>query len=223
MTEAVSSGRTERVRNLTGERFGRLTVVCRDGSIGTLAAWHVRCDCGVTKRLSGSDLRRGRSRSCGCLASDLSRERATHGHATGGRVTAEYQAWTSMHQRCSDPSDASWARYGGRGIAVCERWIDFASFLADVGKRPSPEHSIDRKNNDGDYEPENVQWATNEEQANNRRTNRLVTHDGVTMTMARWARRVGMRPGTLKHRLELGWAPARALTTPVGPARRGAS
>lgn len=119
-----------------------------------------------------------------------------------------------MRRRCADPSDPSYARYGGRGIRVCPAWdSSFEAFLADMGERPSRETSIDRKDVNGHYEPGNCRWATRSEQACNRRSNRILTYAGESMPLSEWAKRVGLRRNTLRYRLENGWTLHRALTT----------
>jgi hypothetical protein len=137
----------------------------------------------------------------------------THGK-TG---TSEYMSWRAMLSRCGNGHDPAFSRYGGRGIVVCERWRkDFATFLMDMGPRPSPRHSIDRIDNDGNYEPGNCRWVTAKEQNRNRRDNHLVTIRGKTQCVADWAIYAGIREDTLRVRLfRLGWEPERAITQPV--------
>ena len=128
-----------------------------------------RCDCGREAIVVFKNIKRGGSTGCKTCAA---RKNATkHGAARTGQNTAEYRAWCSMITRCTNPNRKKWPDYGGRGITVCERWRNsFENFLADMGPRPSPKHSVDRyPNNDGNYEPGNVRWATKAEQANNRR------------------------------------------------------
>lgn len=130
---------------------------------------------------------------------------------------AERVSWRQMRTRCNNPNDGGYRRYGGRGIRVCDRWASFQPFLEDMGARPSLQHSIDRIDNDGDYTPENCRWATQSEQQSNTSRNRMLTHNGVTLTMAEWARRLGMNIQTLHMRLTAqGWSTEKALSTPVG-------
>jgi len=136
----------------------------------------------------------------------------------GGRHTPEYAAWTRMKRRCYNPKQDHYDRYGGRGIAVCARWLNsFENFLADMGPRPSPKHSIERKDNDRDYEPANCVWATLTEQTRNRCTNKLLTYKGRTQCLAAWAEEIGIGRSTLDRRIRhYKWPIERALTTPVG-------
>lgn len=129
----------------------------------------------------------------------------------GLKDTPEYRAWSQAKGRCSNPKLRNFHIYGGRGIRVCERWNDFLVFLADMGPRPSDKHSLDRIDGNGDYCPENCRWATIEQQANNTSTNRFVTMNGETLTIAQWARRTGLQAGTIQFRLAHGWEPERAL------------
>ena len=138
-----------------------------------------------------------------------------HGHATDGAVSPEYQAWLNMRARCDGRSDSARRHYVARGITVCDRWAtSFEAFLADVGPRPSPEHSIDRIDNEGNYEPGNVRWATRTEQARNTRTTRIVEVNGVRASMAEWAERTGISLASIYDRISRGWSVERAVSTP---------
>ena len=137
----------------------------------------------------------------------------THGCSRRGKTTVEYRIWDGIKQRCYSPGNSNWHKYGAKGIVMCDRWRNsFAAFLDDMGPRPSEKHSIDRyPNQTGNYEPGNCRWATPQEQANNVRTNSLVTHAGRTQSVAMWATEVGIKANTLLYRLRRGMPPARAL------------
>ncbi len=158
-----------RVRDITQQTFGRLTAVRHVGFGGYRAAmWLCICTCGTELVVPGTQLRSGKTRSCGCLIGFLNTK---HGHATGknGR-TAEYVSWQGMKARCENRNHDSWKNYGGRGIKVCPEWRgSFEAFFRHMGAKPSPRYSIDRINNDGDYEPGNCRWATPLQQIHNRR------------------------------------------------------
>lgn len=131
-------------------------------------------------------------------------------------ITPEYRAWKQMLRRCHTSTSTSYAYYGGRGIRVCRRWRDsYETFLADVGRRPSSEHSLDRRDNNGHYEPRNVRWATRSEQAQNKRTAHVIIWQGKSACLAEWSRRTGIPRGTLLLRLRHGWTVGRAFSTPV--------
>lgn len=193
--------------DLKGKRFGKLVGVERAAnSKNGSARWVFRCDCGNEKVISASIVKNGITCSCGCLKlkrGGLSRSR-------------EYQAWNNMIRRCHDPKNSKYLYYGGSGISVCERWrSSFQDFLADMGNRPSPAHSIDRIDRTGNYEPGNCRWTTIHIQMRNRRNNIYATIDGVTMTLAEWGRRYGKTKSMIWHRInKMGMTPEQAITSP---------
>ena len=134
----------------------------------------------------------------------------------GKKRPPEYNSWGSMKRRCLNQNSEVYARYGGRGISVCPRWDDYGNFVEDMGRRPGPGYSIDRIDNDGDYEPSNCRWATRQEQARNNSQNRLLTYDGRTMSASTWAEALGINPGTLRRRVQRGWTDEQALTVKKG-------
>jgi hypothetical protein len=137
---------------------------------------------------------------------------ATHGQARQGRITSEWRAWMSMQTRCFDSNCKNYPNYGGRGITVCEPWRRFEVFFTDMGPKPTPEHSIDRKDNNGNYEPGNCQWAIKIQQARNRRTSKIITMNGRSQSVAAWAEEYGVKADTVRHRLARGITIEQALT-----------
>ena len=144
------------------------------------------------------------------------------GHATHGMsYTPEWHSWMAMRQRCHYPSSINYPNYGGRGIKVCDRWMNsFEAFYKDMGPRPEG-MSLERVDNDKDYSPDNCTWATTPEQGTNQRTNRLITHDGETLTMMQWSRRTGLSKHVIYRRLKKGWSIEKTLTTPLHATRIG--
>jgi hypothetical protein len=205
--------------DLTGQRFGRLLAL-RPSHTDKRGKWHwlCRCDCGASHTVSMGCLRQGDSRSCGCLQRELSAKRlTTHGMSN----SQEYKAWDMMRRRCSDRTNKSYRHYGGRGISVCSEWSDsFEAFYRDMGPRPSSHLTLDRIDNNGNYEPGNCRWATYIQQARNGRHNRLLTFNGQTLCMAAWAEQIGLKLSVLKSRLHRGWTTDRALTEPLKTAAR---
>lgn len=133
----------------------------------------------------------------------------------GKKPAPEYYVWENMMRRCTSPTCPSYHRYGARGIRVCRRWQQYTNFLADMGRRPSKEFSIERINNDGHYSPTNCRWATVREQASNTRRNRFITAKGETLTHSEWARRLGAEVSTVRSRIRLGWSEFDAVTKPI--------
>lgn len=202
-----------------GKKFGRWTVLSQ-GSAPLL--WLCRCDCpaATEKQVNKKNLKAGKSTSCGCLQKELvatlatRRKPAARNH--GKTKTPEYAVWAAMKHRCMNENYFCYDDYGGRGIKVCDRWMDsFLAFLEDMGRRPSPDHSIDRIDNDGDYTPENCRWATDTEQNRNSRRTRDVTWNGKTQCLAAWAEETGIPYNVIGCRLDMGWDIERALTEPV--------
>lgn len=194
--------------DLSGRRFGRLTVIrkAERHAEGTWK-WECACDCGGSKVCRGYSLVRGDTRSCGCLQREHSRPTARR-HGMSG--TKMYGVWKSMLQRVRNGNDASYGNYGGRGIRVCDRWLVFENFYADMGE-PPPETSIDRIDVNGDYEPGNCRWVDKKTQCRNRRNNKKVTVKGVTRTLSEWVEITGIHKSTLLNRISKNWQQDRIL------------
>lgn len=163
--------------NLLGQTFSRLRVVERAPKRGNRIRWRCACECGGETITTTCALRSGKTKSCGCLvgekAAARNRASARHGESVKSAPSPEYYSWTAMKSRCLNPNAAKFDIYGGRGISVCDRWANsFEAFLADMGRRPSPKHTLDRIDGDGNYEPGNCRWATPSEQNKNRNMSR---------------------------------------------------
>jgi hypothetical protein len=207
------------------ETFGRLTTIGPKFLVGkNRTAYQVcECSCGAIVTTGVSSLKRGRSKSCGCLQKEIAKKQAIElGKASVKHNlsrSSEYVVYYDILKRCQNPACKNYRDYGGRGIKVCDRWLGasgFVNFFKDMEPRPSPKHSLDRIDNDGDYCPENCRWATNTQQSNNRRSNTLLVAFGETGTISQFARKYGIRPDTLRRRLfALKWPIEKALTTPT--------
>lgn len=209
------------ISHLIGARFGHLVII-EDYPTPAQSERRVwcRCDCGSRKTFNLSNVRRGLSRSCGCIF----RTQALEAHYANLTLDnrSEYLAWGSMHTRCRNPKCAMYPNYGGRGIRVCERWRHFKYFLEDMGVKPTLKHSLDRIDVNGNYEPENCRWATSKEQALNRTTSHIIEINGIRKTLTEWCHDYGVGYTTVLHRIKCGWDEERAVASPVAtPCRMG--
>lgn len=179
---------------------GRKSVLCR-------------CKCGTEKHVRISKLLEGASKSCGCWRNEML---TTHGQTKNSirQQSHEYWIWNSMIQRTTNPKNAGYRNYGGRGIGVSNPWLKFDSFFLDMGMRPSSKHSLERKDNNKGYSKENCKWATRIEQNSNKRNTRLFSVNGVTKHLAEWARDIGANHVTILDRIKAGWSVEMAVTTP---------
>lgn len=206
-------GRKPRI-DLNGRTFGRLRVIRFAGidSRSRLAAWVCICECGIEGVFVGASLTKGKTSSCGCLQREnTSARRRTHGMSK----SAIYNVWHGMISRCSNPSDTNYDKYGARGIRVCDRWLKFENFIADMGMRPTDDHSIERIENNKGYEPDNCVWALPKQQGRNTRANRILSINGKSATMVEWSEMSGIPYHTLKARLRSGWTGADAVSRPL--------
>lgn len=200
-------------RDWTGIKVGNLTPISISGIDRGLNVWKCKCQCGGVTFIHSIFLENGTATSCGCIKGP----RIVSSQRTHNRTwTKEYRIWCGIKKRCHLKSDPAYARYGGRGIAVCQRWRDsFKNFFSDMGECPqSPKHCLERKNNDLGYCPENCIWATYSAQMRNRRSNHVWEFNGERHCITEWAEKIGVRKDTLRRRVVIhGWSIERALTT----------
>jgi hypothetical protein len=203
---------------MTGKRYGRLVVLGEHGKVhGSIITWACLCDCGNSKVIRGDKLRNGETRSCGCFARESASERFTK---HGGRKTKLYGIWSGMVNRVTNPNNDRYDSYGGRGIKVCDRWMDFGNFRNDMGDTYRPGLTIERIDNDGNYEPGNCRWATWQEQARNKRTSHIIAREGEGIALAEAVEGTGIKYSTVEARINAyGWSTERALTEEVRKAR----
>jgi len=192
--------------NLSGQTIGRLIVIEKvRGPNLRKTYWRCRCACGTEKVVNAQKLRLRTTLSCGCFQRDRVAETfTTHGHTRKRTISREYAVWINMYQRCTNPKHPSFADYGARGINVCESWRKFENFLSDMGERP-PDTTLDRIDNDGNYEPTNCRWANVNTQARNRRTSRFIRCNGNLITIAEAAEQTGLSKDTIYMRIHRGW------------------
>jgi len=193
------------MKNLTGRRFGKLTALrpTTDRSSGCVV-WKCLCDCGNYHKVASGHLRDvGGVRSCGCLRAETAkRSPITHGHTCGRVFSPTYRTWRAMLNRCFLVGQSRFRDYGGRGITVCTRWEkSFETFLQDMGQKPKG-LTLERIDNNGDYEPGNCRWAKPHEQARNRRSNRVLGYLGKEMCQTDWAEFMNVNPATLADYLK---------------------
>lgn len=187
---------------LTGLRFGRLLVTKQAGTKKNRPLWECLCDCGKVVFHAAGELRNGHSASCGCLSAELTKTRGIkHGNAARSGCTPEYDAWMNMKARCYDIDGKQYQNYGGRGIIVCDRWLEsFANFLEDMGQRPSNKHSLDRfPDINGSYFKENCRWATREEQDLGKTSNKWLEYNGEKLLISHWAKRLKCSPVSILY------------------------
>lgn len=209
---SISKTRKNRTEDLTGMRFGRLTVVSRAENIGNASSWNCICDCKRTKVVRGYSIKNGDTKSCGCLHKEIVSETSKiHGNC---RL---YRIWLGIKRRCEYSKDVGYNLYGGRGISVCKEWrdsyISFMDWALENGYKDNL--TIDRIDVNGNYEPSNCRWATVAEQQNNRRDNVLITYNGETLTASEWSRKTGIKIETLTWRKRKGWSDKDCIETPV--------
>ena len=205
-------------KNLTGERFDRLTVIKYAGQLDNNCKegfWWCECSCEnrtlIAVRVGA--LKIGNTKSCGCLSSEITRNRNTK---HGMKFTSEHTVWMNIKSRCYNTNNKAYKNYGGRGITMCERWLEsFENFYEDMGDRPSPKHSIDRIDNDGDYCPENCKWSTKQEQNRNKRNNLYLEYNKERLIAKDWCEKIDIDYDTLRARIRSGLSDEQCLTNPV--------
>lgn len=203
-----------------GKKYNRWTIKSYKGynKLGK-HTYLCQCECGNKKVVVLGNLKSGQSKSCGCW-NEESKKGNTRSKKHGMSFSREYRTWESMLARCECITNREYPDWGGRGIKVCERWHDFNNFYADMGKRPL-NTTLDRIDNNGNYEPSNCRWASAKVQANNKRSNTLITYKGKTQTLQQWADETGIYSGTISMRINhYGWSVEKALTTPSKIPRR---
>jgi hypothetical protein len=208
--------------DIAGQRFGRLVAVRRESIVsGKASKWIFRCDCGNQKAIVMTYVRRGESQSCGCIRrEDISRRAKTMNRKHGMSRSTTWGSWTAMKGRCLRKKHHAYARYGGRGIKICERWNNFENFLADMGERPLGT-TLDRINADGNYEPKNCRWADWKTQGSSRRNVRFLTYKGKTKHILDWSMELGVSHALITGRLKRGLTVEQAFELPKNEFRYG--
>lgn len=216
------------IEDFIGKKYNRLTVLSEAPftfSANGRKKYRLlcRCDCGTEKPVALHQVIHGQTKSCGCLINERIREaNSIHGDTRDYKLSPEYRSWIAMKARCLYPKSVKYSRYGARGITVCPEWIEsYAAFLADMGRKPTPEHTLDRIENNGNYERGNCRWATPAQQRANQNPRQskgaTVEFRGETKTILEWARQFSVPSTTIYHRINKGWPTEKALTSPVKP------
>jgi hypothetical protein len=190
-----------------GDRYARLVALRLVEKRGRNSYWEFQCDCGSLRRMKVGHVTSGHTKSCGCLSREVTSDRSRRHGKTG---TQEYFSWRRMLERCNNQKAKDFDHYGGRGIKVCDRWLKFENFLADIGNRPIA-HSLDRINNNGNYEPGNCRWATQAQQLRNRRITKMVEFRGQKIPLIDACEIVGISYNKARQRIDNGWDIQRAL------------
>jgi len=207
-----------KLNNLVGNKYGRLTIISCHYEVSKNSHKNIHmsvcvCECGKTITTRTTRLISGITKSCRCLSTELTVARnKTHGDAD----SVEYGIWCGIKNRCTNKNVKSYKDYGERGITICDRWLVYENFLADMGRRPKG-CSIDRINNEGNYEPDNCKWSTRSEQQNNKRTNHIIEYNGERLNIKQWCTKLNLQYSTILRRCTLpGWTAEQILTTPSG-------
>lgn len=203
--------KTYNFKDITGQVYGKLKAIRYTGK-----NWEFLCQCGNTTFSTSYKVRSGHTKSCGCARSE-----ANAGFKHGMAYSDENKVWCGIKTRCFNPNRKDWKNYGGRGISMCERWLhNFEAFFEDMGRRPSKNHSIERKDNSGDYTPENCIWTTSYVQGQNKRNNCKLTVGGITKKLKEWSKQTGIGFTTLQQRICKGWTPEEVVGVPLNRHRR---
>lgn len=212
-----------RFRDISGRKFSRLTVLKCIGRQDALRRyWYLcKCDCGAKTAVDYSSITRGLTKSCGCLGRENASARMANKEIrktfkykrNGPSLNPIYATWCGMINRCLSTKNKCYKNYGGRGIKVCKRWMKFKNFLADMGLKPSPSHSIERINNNGNYTPKNCRWASRVQQANNKRNSQIIKFKGMSLTIAQWSDKLGIKYATILWRMH-NWFSIKNILNP---------
>ncbi|EKD89559.1 MAG: hypothetical protein ACD_33C00045G0026 [uncultured bacterium] len=206
------------VKNLVDNKFGRLTVIYDSGkrTSGRMIIWTCKCDCGNIINVCTGSLNSGNTKSCGCLQKDYVSNTGKNNITHGLSNTLIYKNWSDIIQRCNNPNNPAYIYYGARGIKICDKWLQsFEAFYTDMGVKPSSHHSIDRKDNNGNYEPNNCKWSTQEEQCNNKSNNVILNYKGKKYTISQLAKEYNISYSKLHQRLRCGWSLEDAIETSI--------
>lgn len=195
-----------------GDKFNNLTVIERNGHSSFSIAWRCRCDCGKERTVTSTRLKDGIVTSCGCNKEKIIKSLTTHGLSK----TRIYHCWQTMKNRCTRESNRFYKNYGGRGIKVCDRWLEsFENFYEDMASTYMDHLELDRIDVNKNYEPNNCRWITHKQQQRNKRTNHLFTNNGITKTIIEWAEETGLNPNTIIYRIRRNCPTEKVLNKPV--------